>query len=91
MTFDKGAVASRVKGITLTLAGNVVTQATAGEKAVALELDREIAAAKIVKDEKKKSAKVQVVFRGEKAAGNDLSFDIDEQDCHFRRAARQDA
>ena len=35
--------------------------------------------AKIVKDEKKKSAKVHVTFRGDKAAGKDLSFDIDDK------------
>ena len=53
VTFDKSAASSRVKGITLTLAGNVVTKASAGEKKVMLEFDREIAEAKIVKDEKK--------------------------------------
>ena len=77
VTFDKSTETSRVKGITLTLAGNVVAKASAGEKTVAIELDRDIAGAKIVKDEKKKSTKVQVTFRGDKTGGKDLSFDID--------------
>ncbi len=79
VTFDKNAASYRVKGITLTLSGNVVTKASAGEKTVVLELDRDIAAAKIVKDEKRKSAKVQVTFRGDRATRSGLSFDIDDK------------
>ncbi|MGA2256922.1 MAG: MFS transporter, partial [Thermoguttaceae bacterium] len=79
VTFDQSAAASRVKGITLTLAGNVVTKASPGEKKISLEFDRDIAAATIVKDEKKKNAKVHLVFRGEKAAPQELSFDIDDK------------
>ena len=79
VTFDESAAASRVKSATLTLAGNVVTNASAGKKTVALELDREITDARIVKDEKKKSAKVQVTFRGDKSTHKDLSFDIDDK------------
>ena len=55
VTFDKGAGASRINGTTLTLAGNVVTKASAGEKMVSLELDRDIAAAKIARTRRKKA------------------------------------
>jgi sugar porter (SP) family MFS transporter len=78
VTFDQSAASSRVKGITLTLAGNVVTKASAGDKKVALEFDRNIADAKIVKDEKKKSAKVQLTFV-DNTGGKGLSFDIDSK------------
>jgi len=77
--FDNREGASRVIGITFTLAGNVVTKASADDKTVLLELKRDIAEAKISKDEKKKTAKVQVVFGDNKSADAGLSFDIDDK------------
>jgi len=78
VTFDNSAGASRVKGFTLTLAGNVVAKVSAGEKSISLELIRDIAKVEIVKDEKK-SAKVQVTFSDDQAPRKDLSFDIDDK------------
>ena len=78
VTFDESAAASRVKGATFTLAGNVVAKASGGDKTVSLELNRDIIDAKIVKDDKK-TAKVHVLLKGDREAGKDLSFDIDDK------------
>jgi hypothetical protein len=87
VTFDRTVEASRVKGFSLTLAGNVVTKASAEKKQVVLELNREIASAEIVKDETKKSAVVSVRFGGDKAvAEKKLTFDIDDKVIHSATA-----
>ncbi len=56
---------------------------------VSLELDREIATAKIRKDDEKKSAKVEVAFRGDKAAARTCrSISTKRSSIPLRRKAR---
>jgi sugar porter (SP) family MFS transporter len=77
VTFDQSAEASRVKGFSLTLAGDVVSEASAQKKAIVLQLKHAMADASLVKDEKKKAAAVVVKFADKNAKA--LKFDVDSE------------
>ena len=74
VTFDKSGGASRIKGTTFTLAGDIVVKAW-----VARSRSRSTRPGDRHRQNpqrrEKKSAKVEVAFRG----GKDLSFDIDQK------------
>jgi MFS family permease len=62
--FEAGNAASRVKGLTFSIPGNVVAKATERSGLVNLEFDHDVAEAKLVGGEKKEhNAKVDVTLR----------------------------